>query len=71
MISEFVDTEEFCRTARADKVREGLAIPPEAFVIGACGTTDWRKGPDLFIQLAAPDPQALRCAPGTLSLGRR
>ena len=53
VISEFVDTEEFCRTARADKVREGLAIPPEAFVIGACGTTDWRKGPDLFIQLAA------------------
>ena len=67
VISEFVDTEEFCRTARADKVREDLAIPPEAFVIGACGTTDWRKGPDLFIQLAALISKRCAVPPCTLS----
>lgn len=29
-----------------------ISIPPNAFVVGACGTTDWRKSPDLFVQLA-------------------
>lgn len=29
-----------------------LNIPHEAFVVGGCGTVIWRKGPDLFIQLA-------------------
>jgi len=29
-----------------------LSIPEGAFVVGACGTTDWRKSPDLFVQLA-------------------
>lgn len=29
-----------------------LNIPHNAFIVGASGTTDWRKGPDLFIQLA-------------------
>lgn len=33
-------------------LREQLKIPQEAWVVGASGTTDWRKGPDLFIQLA-------------------
>jgi len=34
------------------RTRLELGIPEEAFVIGASGTLDWRKGPDLFIQLA-------------------
>jgi glycosyltransferase involved in cell wall biosynthesis len=29
-----------------------LGIPDDAFVLGGAGTTDWRKGPDLFVQLA-------------------
>ena len=34
------------------QIREQLNLPQEALIVGACGTTDWRKGPDLFIQLA-------------------
>jgi glycosyltransferase involved in cell wall biosynthesis len=35
-----------------DRIRHELGIPAGALVVGASGTTDWRKGPDLFIQLA-------------------
>ena len=38
---------------RADRLRKWLAIPDDAFIVGGVGTTDWRKGPDLFVQLAA------------------
>ncbi len=34
-------------------LRKRLGIPHDAFVIGGCGTMDWRKGPDLFVQIAA------------------
>ena len=33
-------------------LRRSLGIPDTAFVVGAAGTLDWRKGPDLFVQLA-------------------
>jgi glycosyltransferase involved in cell wall biosynthesis len=29
-----------------------LSIPEDAFVVGGSGTTDWRKSPELFLQLA-------------------
>jgi glycosyltransferase involved in cell wall biosynthesis len=35
-----------------DQIRQQLKLPTDAFVVGAAGTTDWRKGPDIFIQLA-------------------
>jgi len=34
------------------KIRQELDIPEDSFVIGAAGTMQWQKGPDLFIQLA-------------------
>lgn len=34
-------------------VREKLGIPANAFVVGGSGSETWRKGKDLFIQLAA------------------
>lgn len=34
------------------QIREQLAIPKEARIVGASGTYEWRKGPDVFIQLA-------------------
>jgi glycosyltransferase involved in cell wall biosynthesis len=45
-------------------LRERLGIPKEAFVVCGAGTTDWRKGPDLFVQLAAlvSRPQRARVA---------
>lgn len=39
-------------TPTQNRIRCQLQIPEEAFIVGACGTTDWRKGPDLFVQLA-------------------
>jgi glycosyltransferase involved in cell wall biosynthesis len=37
--------------ARAD-ARAALGLPESAYVVGGCGTIDWRKGYDLFVQLA-------------------
>ena len=42
-----------------DQVRRGLGIPQDAFVVGACGTAVWHKGPDLFIQVARHFKQQL------------
>jgi len=33
--------------------RAALGLNPDAKIVLACGTTDWRKGPDLFVQVAA------------------
>ena len=41
------------KTAVRRKVRRELGIPGEDFIVGACGTIDWRKGSDLFVQLAS------------------
>lgn len=38
--------------ARRQATRHRLSIPGDAPVVGAIGTMDWRKGPDLFVQLA-------------------
>jgi glycosyltransferase involved in cell wall biosynthesis len=35
-----------------DQIRRDLGIPQDAFVVGACGTVAWHKGPDLFLQAA-------------------
>jgi glycosyltransferase involved in cell wall biosynthesis len=49
-----IDEPELGRAA-ADRrrTRLRLGIPPDALVVGGVGTMDWRKGPDLFLQLAA------------------
>ena len=53
VVYEFIPTHLGPSQSRArDRIRSKLKIPPDASVVGACGTTDWRKGPDLFIQLA-------------------
>lgn len=33
----------------SNKIRKQLQIPPDAFVVGGSGTTDWRKGADIFL----------------------
>lgn len=40
------------RLSRRQRAREALGWPPEAFVVGGCGTLGWRKGTDLFLQVA-------------------
>ena len=47
----------FTRRTAADAgngsgVRAQWGIPADAFVVGGCGTIEWRKGVDLFLQLA-------------------
>ncbi len=55
LIHEFVpaaplDTEE--QRSRRDLVRRELGWPPDVFVVGGCGSLGWRKGTDLFLQIA-------------------
>ena len=38
--------------AKRQELRDRLGIPRGAFVIGACGSLGWRKGSDLFLQIA-------------------
>ncbi|HEX8736662.1 MAG TPA: glycosyltransferase [Pyrinomonadaceae bacterium] len=35
-----------------EAVKNELGIPPDAFVAGASGTIEWRKGADIFLQVA-------------------
>jgi glycosyltransferase involved in cell wall biosynthesis len=54
VIHDFITVENphaVSRRTRAE-IRADLGIPPDAVVVGAMGTTDWRKGADLFVQLA-------------------
>lgn len=34
-------------------IRQALGIPSNATIVGGAGSTDWRKGTDLFVQLAS------------------
>jgi glycosyltransferase involved in cell wall biosynthesis len=34
------------------RLRAELGIPPDAFVVGGCGTADWRKAPDMYLLVA-------------------
>lgn len=36
----------------AAEMRQTMGIPPDAFVVGGCGTMDLRKAPEVFIQIA-------------------
>lgn len=53
---EFIDTEAFT-SARpgvrdVERIRRSQRIPTDAAIVMGVGTVDWRKGPDLFVQLA-------------------
>ncbi len=55
LVYEFIDTNNVTKVNIAEtrtRMRNLLGIPEKAFIVCACGTTDWRKGPDLFIKLA-------------------
>lgn len=52
---EFIDTERVVAPPERDRgsIRAELGIPDDAFVVGGCGFADWRKGIDLFVQMAS------------------
>ena len=55
VIHGFVATQELTAAQRAQaraRTRLELAIPEGACVVGAAGTPNWAKSPDLFVQLA-------------------
>jgi glycosyltransferase involved in cell wall biosynthesis len=64
-VYEFIDVER-TRSATAissARLREALRIPAHAPVVVGCGVVQWRKGPDLFVQLAAALRRAGTAAP--------
>ena len=55
IVHEFIPTQLHDLSSESQarhQIRDQPNVPQEALIVGACGTTDWRKGPDLFIQLA-------------------
>ncbi|MCB1018011.1 MAG: glycosyltransferase family 4 protein [Acidimicrobiales bacterium] len=55
---EFVDADAVTAPPRtgAAELRRRLGVPAGAAVVGAAGTQEWRKGTDLFLQLARQLP---------------
>jgi glycosyltransferase involved in cell wall biosynthesis len=54
VIHAFIDIGSETRTTSAVAARRReLQLNPEHIVVFGCGTTDWRKGPDLFVEIAA------------------
>jgi glycosyltransferase involved in cell wall biosynthesis len=57
VVHEFVDTGRWGANAslgtKALDVRRSLGIPDSALVVGGAGTLDWRKGSDIFLQVAS------------------
>lgn len=50
------------RQSRRARVRTALGWPQDAFVVGACGAPGWRKGTDLFLQIAHRCGHRATCA---------
>lgn len=54
VVPGFLAVDEFADRARERRqaFRRRLGIAQDVILIGGCGTLDWRKGPDLFVQIA-------------------
>lgn len=55
VIHSFVDNENvLVRTQNTDNqsIKQKYKLPEKAFLIGGCGNAEWRKGIDIFIQVA-------------------
>lgn len=54
VVHEFIPTQiDNLQMRSREAIRSELNFESDAFVVVASGTTDWRKGPDLFVQLAS------------------
>jgi glycosyltransferase involved in cell wall biosynthesis len=40
------------KVVRRQRINEALGWPSDAFVVGGCGSMGWRKGTDLFLEIA-------------------
>jgi len=59
-LNPYIQTNYHVAPERLDALRDELEIQPGDKIIFGCGTLDWRKGPDLFVETAI---QFLRCIP--------
>lgn len=54
---EFIDTQPFAQyrlgLRQSERIRRRHRIPADASIVVGAGTIDWRKGADLFVQLAS------------------
>lgn len=53
LVYEFLDVLDTTEVCSTNNIRSEFGIPPNAFVVLGCGTIQWRKGVDLFMQIAA------------------
>ena len=49
---DYKEIQDIDKSIKSNQIRKMLSIPNNAMVVAACGTPGWRKGTDLFIQLA-------------------
>lgn len=52
VVLDHININEANYRAQKNEIRQELKIPATGFLIGACGGVDWRKGYDLFVNLA-------------------
>jgi glycosyltransferase involved in cell wall biosynthesis len=55
LIYEFIPTDWYSSLEVTDEgrsIRNQMGVSDDALIVAACGTTDWRKGADLFVQVA-------------------
>lgn len=53
VVHEFVDTRRPVDSEQAHaRIRATLGVPEDAFLVGGCGPLEWRKGTDLWVQMA-------------------
>ena len=52
-IYAFIDVEnEFAGREKRERMRRKLELTPDTVAVFGCGTRDWRKAPDLFVEVA-------------------
>lgn len=70
---EYVDPRPFERPGPSlrdiERMRREVGVPSEAAVVMGAGTIDWRKGPDLFVQVATEVRRRTRDAVSFLWVG--
>jgi glycosyltransferase involved in cell wall biosynthesis len=55
LVHSFVNNEEVLHKIKNTSKEKTIAkygLPKDKFLVAACGNADWRKGPDLFVQVA-------------------
>ncbi|WP_304234550.1 glycosyltransferase family 4 protein [Jiulongibacter sediminis] len=62
VIHSFIDNErviEVIENSNSEQIFEEFQLPQDQFLVGACGNAEWRKGLDIFINIAQEASQKL------------